>query len=179
MIGGPGQRPDVGSGPGAPPLGPQTRTAAATHRPADRPVPPDAISGMTYRCEQAARSAAQITPIADSALEECRVQVSRTPLISAIPGRSPWQGSEGCDWPGGPAVAGKMEATVLRTAAVSAMTCEYIPPFRISPGYPAGDRAVRQRLCRDGLVSRQRSCLKLGLRPVPAVSSCVFVHERN
>ena len=62
MIGGLNQRPDVGSGPVAPPLGPQTRTAAATHRPAGRPVPPDAISGMTYRYEQAVRSAAQITP---------------------------------------------------------------------------------------------------------------------
>ena len=60
MIGGLNQRPDVC--PGAPPLGPQTRTAAATHRPAGRPVPPDAISGMTYRYEQAVRSAAQITP---------------------------------------------------------------------------------------------------------------------
>lgn len=67
MIGGLNQRADVGSGPGAPPLGPQRRTAAATHRPADRPVPPSAISGITYRYEQAVRSAAQITPIADSA----------------------------------------------------------------------------------------------------------------
>ena len=49
---------------------------------------------------------------ADSALEDCQVQVSRTAPISAIPGRSPWQGPEGRDWPGGPAVAGKMGATV-------------------------------------------------------------------
>ena len=45
---------------------------------------------------------------ADSALEDRQVQVSRTAPISAIPVRSPSHGSEGCDWPGGPSVAGRV-----------------------------------------------------------------------
>ena len=66
------------------------------------------------------------TQIADSALEDCQVRVSRMAPISAIPVRSSSHGSEGCDWPGGPAFAGKVEATVLQTAAIPTLTCRYV-----------------------------------------------------
>jgi hypothetical protein len=64
---------------------------------------------------------------ADSALEDGQVQVSRKAPISAIPVRSPSHGSEGCDCPGGPAVASKVEAMVLQTAGIYALTCWYAP----------------------------------------------------
>jgi hypothetical protein len=35
-------------------------------------------------------------------------------------------GSEGRDWPDGPAFAGKVEATVLQTAAIPTLTCRYV-----------------------------------------------------
>ncbi len=52
--------------------------------------------------------------IADSALEDRQVQASHTAPISAIPVRTPCPAGKGCDWPGGPAVAGKVEAAVYR-----------------------------------------------------------------
>lgn len=53
--------------------------------------------------------------IADSALEDCQVQASRRAPISAIPVRSPSPSLERTrDWHGGPAIAGKVEATVCR-----------------------------------------------------------------
>ena len=51
----------------------------------------------TMRDIRVRRPAALGSRIADSALEDCQVQVSLTATIPAIPWRSPWRGSEGCD----------------------------------------------------------------------------------
>ena len=60
---------------------------------------------------------------AESALEDCQVQVSCTARISAIPVRS-LPSSEGCDWPRRTSSCWHGRADGLQTYGYNALTCK-------------------------------------------------------